>query len=35
MAEAVDIDFEDEYDKAYPIDDVDLNESITALNESI
>ena len=29
------IDFEDEYDKAEPIDDVDLDESMTALNESI
>ena len=29
------IDFEDEYDKADPIDDVNLDESITALNESI
>ena len=38
MAEAVDIDvidFEDEYDKADPIDDVDLDESINILNESI
>ena len=38
MAEAVDIDmidFEDEYDKADPIDDADLDESITILNESI
>ena len=38
MAEPVDIDvidFEDEYDKAEPIDDVDLDESMTALNESI
>ena len=38
MAEPVDIDvidFEDEYDKADPIDDVDLDESITILNESI
>ena len=29
------IDFEDEYDKADPIDDENLDESITALNESI
>ena len=29
------IDFEDEYDKADPIDDVDLDESITILNGSI
>ena len=29
------IDFEDEYCKADPIDDADLNESMTALNESI
>ena len=29
------IDFEDEYDKADPIDDADLDESITILNESI
>ena len=29
------IDFEDEYDKAESIDDVDLDESMTALNESI
>ena len=40
MAEAVDIDryeidFEDEFDKANPIVDADLNESITELNESI
>ena len=38
MAEAVDIDvidFEDEYDKANPIDDADLDESVTILNESI
>ena len=38
MAEAVDIDvidFEDEYDKADPIDDVNLNESINELNRSI
>ena len=38
MAEEVDIDvidFEDEYDKADPIDDENLDESITALNESI
>ena len=38
MAEAVDIDvidFEDKYDKANPIDDADLDESITILNESI
>ena len=40
MAEAVDIDryvidFEDEYDKADPIDDENLDESVTALNESI
>ena len=37
MAEAVDIDvidFEDEYDKAYPIDDVNLDESINELNRS-
>ena len=40
MAEAVDIsrdgiNFENEYDKADTIDDVNLDESITALNESI
>ena len=38
MAEAVDIDvidFEDEYDKADPIDDADLDESINELNRSI
>ena len=38
MAEAVDIDvidFEDEYDKAHPIDDADLDELTTILNESI
>ena len=40
MAEAVDIDgyeidFEDEYDKADPIDDADLNELITKLTELI
>ena len=38
MTEPVDIDvkeFEDEYDKAEPIDDVDLDEPTTALNESI
>ena len=38
MAEAVDIDvidFEDEYDKADPIDDVNLDESIKELNRSI
>ena len=29
------IDFEDEYDKADPIDDADLDESITILNELI
>ena len=29
------VDFEDQYDKADPIDDVDLNESMTILNESI
>ena len=29
------IDFEDQYDKADPIDDADLNESMTILNESI
>ena len=29
------IDLEDEYDKADPIDDANLNESITTLNESI
>ena len=29
------IDFEDEYDKADPIDDADLDESMTILNESI
>ena len=29
------IDFEDEYDKADPIDDDDLNESINELNKSI
>ena len=37
MAEAVDIDvidFEDEYDKADPIDDVNLDESINELNRS-
>ena len=38
MAEAVDIDkidFEDEYDKADPIDDANLSESINELNRSI
>ena len=38
MAGAVDIDvidFEDEYDKADPIDDVNLDESINELNRSI
>ena len=40
MAGAVDIDryvidFEDEYDKADPIDDENLDESMTALNELI
>ena len=38
MAEAVDIDvidFEGEYDKADPIDDVNLDESINELNISI
>ena len=38
MAEAVDIDvidFEDAYDKADPIDDVNLDESINELNRSI
>ena len=29
------IDFEDEYDKTDPIDDADLDESMTILNESI
>ena len=29
------IDFEDEYDKADPIDDADLDASINKLNESI
>ena len=29
------IDFEDQYDKADPIDDADLDESMTKLNESI
>ena len=29
------IDFEDQYDKADPIDDADLDESITILNKSI
>ena len=29
------IDFEDQYDKADPIDDADLNTSMTLLNESI
>ena len=29
------IDFEDQYDKVDPIDDVDLDESMTLLNESI
>ena len=29
------IDFEDEYDKGDTIDDADLDESITSLNESI
>ena len=29
------IDFEDQYDKAYPIDDADLDESINELNKSI
>ena len=38
MAEAVDIDvidFEDEYDKADPIDDANLDESINELNRSM
>ena len=38
MAEAVDIDvidFEDEYDKADHIDDVNLDESINELNRSL
>ena len=36
MAEEVDeIDFEDEYDKADPIDDDSLDESMTILNKSI
>ena len=38
MAEVVGIDvidFEDEYDKADPIDDVNLDESINELNRSI
>ena len=38
IAEAVDIDvidFEDEYDKAYPIDDANLDKSINELNRSI
>ena len=38
MAEAADIDvidFEDEYDKADAIDDVNLDESINELNKSI
>ena len=29
------IDFEDQYNKAYPIDDVDLETSMNLLNESI
>ena len=29
------IDFEDQYDKADPIDDADIDESMTLLNESI
>ena len=29
------IDFEDQYDKAGPIDDADLDTSMTLLNESI
>ena len=29
------IDFEDQYDKVDPIDDADLDESMTILNESI
>ena len=29
------IDFEDQYDKADPIDDADLDASMTTLNESI
>ena len=29
------IDFEDQYDKVDPIDDADLDESMTLLNESI
>ena len=33
--EPVDIDFEDQYDKLDPIDDADLDTSITLLNESI
>ena len=31
----VDIDFEDQYDKLDPIDDTDLDTSITTLNESM
>ena len=33
--ESDEIDFEDEYDEAEPIDDVDLDESMTSLNKSI
>ena len=33
--EPADIDFEDQYDKADPIDDADLDTSVTLLNESI
>ena len=29
------IDFEDQYDKADPVDDVDIDASMTLLNESI
>ena len=35
LTDRVEIDFEDEYDKADPIDDADLDKSMTELNESI
>ena len=35
LLELDEIDFEDQYDKADPIDDVDLDTSVTLLNESI
>ena len=35
LLEPDEIDFEDQYDKVYPIDDADLDASMTLLNESI